>query len=327
MWRGHNWKSSLAELETDANSVGELKMDSEISIENSEGQNQSLTGQELSSSSVSNISAYNSAENQNTSTSTLDREDVELLEESREYTEEGTDCHEPSVSSESPESLTAAPDVYNCEEPLSRAGPIAEQESMLDISASKTDVDEHEVAEGLDGLNSHHDDLENMPPGSEGKPGNDKHSELSGLVLKNVSEDNSSGNDTPSISLSPSMEGVLLLRSQAVESGSAFVLDNTSLDADSVYERAVALAQTAPPGPVFSLRPKRWINKKSQEQPTDDLEVKETVRCSDEEVGVPRSKESKKRSKNQNTKDIREDCLNVIPRGSLGVDELAKLLS
>lgn len=323
MWRGHNWKSSLDEIETDSDSVGELKMDSEITIETSEGQIQSLTGQELSSSSVSNIPAFNSADNQNTSTSTLDGEDVELLEESREYTEDGTDCHEPSVSSESPESLTAAPDVCNCEEPLSRAGPVAEQESMLDISASRRDTEEHEVAEDLDGLNSHHDDLENTPPCSEGKPGNDKHSELSGLVLKNVSEDNLPANDPP-ISLSPSMEGVLLLRNQAVESGSAFVLDNSSLDADSVYERAVALAQSAPPGPVFRHRSKRFINKKSQEQLTDDLEVKEKV---SNEVRAPRSKENKKNSKNQNMKDIREDYLNVIPRGSLGVDELAKLLS
>lgn len=315
MWRGRYWKSSLSELNTDADSVGELKTDAEVNIENSEAE--SLTGPALSSS-ISNISA--SAENQNTSTSILDREDVEL-EGSREYTEEGIYCHDLSVSSESPELPTASQDVYNCEKPPSNAGPIAEREHMMDIS--ERDLDELEVAKDFDDLNSHLD-IKNMPP--EGKPDNDKHSELPPLVLENVCEDKLSTSDLP-ISLSPSMEGVILLRKQAVESGSAYVLDNSSLDADSVYERAVALAQSAPPGPVFRHRPRRSVNKESREQPTGDLEVKETVRSSGKEVRAPRDKGSKKSSKNQNTKDIREDYMNVVPRGSLGVDELAKLLS
>ncbi|KAL3748862.1 hypothetical protein ACJRO7_010015 [Eucalyptus globulus] len=38
---------------------------------------------------------------------------------------------------------------------------------------------------------------------------------------------------------------------QAVENGSALILSSNSLDVDIAYQRAVAFAKTAPPGPIF----------------------------------------------------------------------------
>ncbi|GFS41226.1 RNA-binding CRS1 / YhbY (CRM) domain-containing protein [Actinidia rufa] len=74
---------------------------------------------------------------------------------------------------------------------------------------------------------------------------------------------------------SPWMERVQLLLKEAIESGAALVLDDSSLDADIVYRRAVDLAQSAPPGPVFRHRRRKVAVQKLEEPKTEDLEVKE----------------------------------------------------
>ncbi|KAK8707026.1 hypothetical protein V6N13_058094 [Hibiscus sabdariffa] len=55
----------------------------------------------------------------------------------------------------------------------------------------------------------------------------------------------------PAKTTAPCTERVLHLMKQAVESGSAAVLDDATLDADEIYQRSVAFARSAPPGPVF----------------------------------------------------------------------------
>ncbi|KAM2193745.1 hypothetical protein ACFX1R_027990 [Malus domestica] len=126
----------------------------------------------------------------------------------------------------------------------------------------------------------------------------------------------------------PCTENVLLLLNEAIGRGSALILDESSLDADIIYQRSVALAQSAPPGPVFKhQRPKKVAvlkRVKVVKQDGGDSEVKEIT------VSVKRGSEKiqKKGSKVQRTRDFGENLLdNVVPQGSLRVDELAKLLA
>ncbi|XP_077218181.1 RNA-binding CRS1 / YhbY (CRM) domain-containing protein [Tasmannia lanceolata] len=116
-------------------------------------------------------------------------------------------------------------------------------------------------------------------------------------------------------------EGVLLLLRQAIESGSALVLDDDSLDANVVYQRAVALAKTASPGPVFTQRIRKVVLQKVQKQDDEDLEVKEFV-------GLTEKRGSERKSpRDQRRKGFKDACLDIVPHGSLRVDELAKLLA
>ena len=118
------------------------------------------------------------------------------------------------------------------------------------------------------------------------------------------------------------MDGVLQLLKQAIENGGALVLDDSSLDADVVYRRAVAFSQSAPPAPVFRHQPRKKVAvDKGEEQTSRELEeVKE-----ESAVSVERGS-GKKDSKTKKKKNFGEYNFSS-PQGSLGVDELAKLLA
>lgn len=121
-------------------------------------------------------------------------------------------------------------------------------------------------------------------------------------------------------------EGVLLLWRQAIESGSALILDDP-LDANTVYEKAVALAKTAPPGPVFRNRFRKVVVQETQKKEgREDLAVEEDVPFLDKRDNEKSSKSEKKSSKSVR-KNFKYEYHDVIPQGSLGIDELAKLLS
>lgn len=122
----------------------------------------------------------------------------------------------------------------------------------------------------------------------------------------------------------PCIAGVLLLQKQAVENGSAVILDGSSLDADVIYQTAVTFAQSAPPGPVFRHRPRKVAVQKLKEvvgQETGDLKVMNNIRD-------PSGKKSENKSSNvKRHNDFDELYQDVVPHGSLRVDELAKLLA
>ncbi|XP_002535109.2 CRS2-associated factor 1, chloroplastic [Ricinus communis] len=122
---------------------------------------------------------------------------------------------------------------------------------------------------------------------------------------------------------------VLLLWKQAVESGSALILVDADLDADIVYQRAVAFAKSAPPGPVFRHRSKKASIRKSEKQESKDSEPKEFLNLEYLETNVSQTMGSEnKSSKPQRKKKSREQQnLNSARLGRLGVDELAKLLA
>ncbi|ESR64491.1 hypothetical protein CICLE_v100106541mg, partial [Citrus x clementina] len=75
----------------------------------------------------------------------------------------------------------------------------------------------------------------------------------------------------------PSLEIVLHLMRQAVENGSAVVLDDATLDADSIYERSVAFAKSAPPGPVFQQRSRKIAIQKGEKKEAGHLKMKREV--------------------------------------------------
>ncbi|RZC51319.1 hypothetical protein C5167_019746 [Papaver somniferum] len=123
-------------------------------------------------------------------------------------------------------------------------------------------------------------------------------------------------------------EGVVQLLRQAMESGSAVTLDDASLDADIVFNRTVSLSKVAPLGPIFKQRRIRKVVVKRSEQ-------KEVRSNCDEELKVEATAtfpgkriERKTYHRNPRIKDVKEVYLDMLPpQGSLGVDELAKLLS
>lgn len=120
---------------------------------------------------------------------------------------------------------------------------------------------------------------------------------------------------------SPRTEGVVLLLKQAVEGGSAVVLDESCLDADIVYQKAVALAECAPPEPTFRHRTTKVVTLKIDKQEAGDEEVIKVETVSEKRKGERRS------PRIQRKKDSKDDYLTVLPQGSLRVDELAKLLA
>jgi hypothetical protein len=122
-------------------------------------------------------------------------------------------------------------------------------------------------------------------------------------------------------SAAPCMKGISLLLEQAVEQGSALVLDKDSLDADNIYRTTVSFAESAPPGPVFMIHRKVAVEvQKSDKQEAPTLETRETTTVT--------AKGKKGRSPRIGRKEnFDERFMNLVPQGTLGVDELAKLLT
>lgn len=122
-------------------------------------------------------------------------------------------------------------------------------------------------------------------------------------------------------SAAPCMKGISLLLEQAVEQGSALVLDKDSLDADNIYRTTVSFANSAPPGPVF-MKHKKVVAavQKSDKQEAPTFETRETTT-----ITTKGKKEKSPRIRRKENFDGR--FMNLFPHGTLGVDELAKLLT
>ncbi|KAF3615196.1 putative protein phosphatase 2C and cyclic nucleotide-binding/kinase domain-containing protein-like [Capsicum annuum] len=107
-------------------------------------------------------------------------------------------------------------------------------------------------------------------------------------------------------------------------------VDN-KFDCSGYWLQAVVLSKSTPPGPVFQHQPKRLLVHRRGEEETRDLEVgctKDTLASSRIETVVSdRKVNSTKSTRKEKLKGIREDYLIVVPKGSLGVDELANLLA
>ncbi|KAG0456015.1 hypothetical protein HPP92_023803 [Vanilla planifolia] len=124
----------------------------------------------------------------------------------------------------------------------------------------------------------------------------------------------------------PWMEEVMLLVKQAVEKGSAEVLEDEYLDADAVLERSMALAKRAPVCPTFQHQSKKATTQKAKKEKNESIEEK--IEENDDVVDalVVSQEEGDGRRKSRSRKTERT-FLDVVPHGSLRVDELAKLLA
>lgn len=342
MWRGPNWKSYLPKPEDYSGDAEKFDVDDATSLK------EPLEGQEVSASCSQMLSIKDARyDTLNTSTCPLSSEDL-IIERREDLSTTETeklcaDTDAISTVGETYESETAS--VYT-------GCPNDESEAMENSYVSTSMSDDAEFADDVSEAtsNTYGDDsmldatvcpdeeppatlmgYDTMPRRLESTE-NQSVSSIVGSInrdkLQDVSETSQIFSE-PARSNVPCTDGVLLLLKQAVESGSAIVLDDATLDADSIYERAVAFAHSAPPGPVFMHRPRKVAVQKSEKQEkleSEDLEVKEiTLVC------------KKRGSERQNSKIRRKKGLNEhyldavphrsLPQGSLGIDELAKLLS
>ncbi|AEC06956.1 unnamed protein product [Arabidopsis thaliana] len=205
-------------------------------------------------------------------------------------------------------------------------------------------------------------ELQNDPDGHDLSPSTVDSSEMEGTInslqswsTKDVTEptvdsflrDLEEPEDEPETSeeiSKQSIERVLILMKQAVESGTALVLDAADLDADTVFSKAVAFSSVASPGPVFQhgLRKQPTVKKQeSQEFGYGDLEAKSSnvvvsrnaskssnvVVFGKREVAERGEREEKEEGSKKKMDEFAEDYREVMPHGTLKVDELAKLLA
>ncbi|KAM3330473.1 hypothetical protein ACQJBY_026998 [Aegilops geniculata] len=122
------------------------------------------------------------------------------------------------------------------------------------------------------------------------------------------------------------VEGMLFLLEQATLTGRANVLDeNEFVDADVIYQKSVAFAKTAPRGPLFkSARRKSGLRKS---MPDKSVRVKKHSIEHEEPSDVERKYDVDRRLGKQRNDLAQEFLSDVVPRGTLRVDELAKLLA
>lgn len=121
------------------------------------------------------------------------------------------------------------------------------------------------------------------------------------------------------------LDRVMLLLKQALENGSAIILDDDSLDADLAFERSVALAKTAPPGPTFRCRNRKTVVNKTKHQ--DPLTQNDDNLEPEVGISISEKDDSRKNSRRQRRDGLEGDFSDVVQYGSLKIDELAKLLA
>lgn len=331
MWRGQNWKSSLPNLETDHEAGMVSNVDNATSIA------PPLEGQEVSVSCVPMVLDNNAnPEVPDTSTSCMDSEVMGAEESEGSSSIERVDpCFAAVADSTVSDIQGPADDKLEATRNTCYSASISDDSGYVDdepairgnTSAKEITLDGSDYADGLPTqivgpettlltVESTETKSDSVEAGriDNGKPD----------VVSEALQDTSDRARLPT----PCTEGVLSLLKQAVEGGSAVVLDDSYLDADIVYQKAVAFAKSAPPDPVFRNRPRKVTFKKSlvqnsEKQDTEDLESKEIPTPL-----PPKKGRDKKGSKIQRRKDdFGERLGNVIPQGSLRVDELAKLLA
>lgn len=310
MWRGSDWKFLHPKPEDGCKEAKESDNNSEASIP------PPFEGQELSASCSSKISVKDaSLDMLDTIASPVINEDV-AMDKTEDLSSKGNDI----LSFEGNDKPFAATQLvktaYNWDTVSDDTGGTNESEIIL------TKLD-----------NAHHADDESaaMPVELDTMLENGS---IKNELMDAVTHDMDKLQDIPKASQdcgkmtgssAPCTGGLLILLKQAVDSGSAFVLDGDSCDADIVYGKTVAFSKDAPPGPVFR-RPRKAAVQKCEKEEPRDLAVGKIV------TAPEKGRSQSKSSRNQIAKDFKEGYLDVDypgvgTRGTLGVDELAKLLA
>ncbi|KAK5824626.1 CRS2-associated factor 1, chloroplastic isoform X1 [Gossypium arboreum] len=316
MWRGNNWKSSFSK--PSSNSGIEKTNADRVSITGQlEGQELSLTyvqtagtGSPLSSSQDNSIEQRESVENDQKNVSPTAKSGIM---EASQTTLDGMDYVGHESGSEVNTSGSAIADDIKSADAESETWTMTYGlEHILDNPGRANEGPSAMLMESHVGP---------MSPGS-----SQSHLESSVTDLINhdqleIVAEASLDINRPARMSAPCTERVLHLMKQAVESGSAVILDDPTLDADGIYQRSVAFARSAPPGPVFRRQPRKMSIQKNKELEPGNLEVKEVT-------AVPHKRGNEKQaSKPRRFKNIAEHHPEVVPKGSLRVDELAKLLA
>lgn len=293
MWRGQNWKSTLPNPEDDCEEANKTDVDGDCSNTLPSEAKDVHVSYESHDTSISPSSG-----------------DVSIQKVEEPYPTEDSDTSVSVVTDAA--SLCKRTDEGETTTDFSCS--YGELDPSMSLSPIKTLSDNNSYTEAPLETISDDDEFEAVLDGKECSDG------LSASILASDSEtsDNSSN---AMVDPAPCAKGILLLLEQAVEKGSALVLDDESLDADRVYRRSVALAKSAPPGPIFRLQERRKVAVQkidTNKQENSTLDTEETVTL---------SMKGREKSSKIRRKDFDERCLNVVPQGTLGVDELAKLLT
>ncbi|KAI7989061.1 hypothetical protein LOK49_LG13G00639 [Camellia lanceoleosa] len=305
MWRGRDWKSSFPKLVDDSDAKNS-ETDGAIPIASH------LEGQVVTALSIPKSGELTSLATLGTSTSPMCSEDVLIEEHDGANTEAEDQFPEVNdMSSLVSDSVTNTSHIYGSEIPTTLTEPLIESHGSKTTSHSAgSDNDESTGYDiSIESISSSENELNHLSVDP-----------VTCSKLQETSETVPNLSDLTSVR-SPWTEGVLVLWKEAIESGTAIVVDDSSLDSDIVYRKAVVLAKSAPPGPVFRHRRRKVVVQKFEKQKTEDSEVKEVV------IVAERRGSERKSSTNHRVKDGKEDFLGVVPKGSLRVDELAKLLA
>lgn len=338
-WRGREWKSSLLKPENDSEDAKECKVDNG----SARSHTQMLSVEDGSLNTFnSSISPKGDGEQLSASESLSFADDDEPFSDNEKMS--SADDDEPFLASDSIANVMGINETISdigCSNDKSDAmNNIYRNGTKLENSGVANDTSEavsdtYECQTTLDNKGSGHGESAALSVGSETTLGStestrDPSAHFYADSLNHDYEQNPSnvpqGHNVPTRLNGPNMERVLHLMQQAVENGSALVLDDATLNADSIYERSVAFAKSAPPGPVFRQRFRKMAVQKREKKEARYLEVKREVpnMVVSENRGNVRQTN---RKKSKSSDDI-EWGLDVVPsQGSLKIDELAKLLA
>lgn len=341
MWRGKDWKSSLPKLDQDCRGV---MLSDSTDVNSAASVAPSLEGEEESPSSDL-IFLVNNASPEVPSTRTPHVGSEVLSADASggssviEYVDPLAATDAVSTSGMTygtktvPDIQSPADDVfeatrntsYNAADRSDDPGYVNDEPAMTsNISGNKTSLDNAYSIDGQPAVSMGSETTLETIESTETKLDSVETSHIDNEKLQVVSE--SSQGTSPQASL-PALctAGVISLLKQAVEGGSAIMLEDSYLDADNVYQKAVAFAQSAPPGPVFRHGPRKVPFRKSEVQ---KIEKQDSEEVESKQITIaPLKKGKDKKSSKIQRKDFVGRLDNVVRQGSLGVDELAKLLA
>uniref|UniRef100_A0A2N9GBK9 CRM domain-containing protein n=1 Tax=Fagus sylvatica TaxID=28930 RepID=A0A2N9GBK9_FAGSY len=311
MWKGQNWKSSLPKLDNDHEEAQKSNVDDATPIA------LPLEGQEVSASCVPTISLKDvTLKTLATSMSPMDSVDV------------GVEGSEDLSSTENVKSSVGTDDT----DAVSNVRNSYISEAISDVTGCSDD-----------GLRPRRNDCESATMLGSTDVVDDKSEPMSNKSGSNATMENAGctyeGFQTITMGsdINTGTLGSTGSREEALIVGP--ITHDKLLDVSKVAEdlnkatRAVTFAKSAPPGPVFRHRPRKVAVQKPKEQETGDLKLKRKEQETGDlkvmdNIRHPSEKTSEKKSSNvKRQKDFDELYQDVVPQGSLRVDELAKLLA
>lgn len=341
MWRGRDWKSSFEKPDNDSGEGKESEDDGAIPVGQSSDGNalaasctdlllvEAINPDTLNKNILPVNSLYGNADTDEVLSSVDDAKQVSVPDTDGiwgvpEIYESGLD-----EAGHSDTEIKATEDIDGDSNGTYRSDGMSENKFIIDEEPGTAFVESGNVPESVDIMGNQ---SESSNVGS-----------LNHVQLESPSEIIEEHNETSSIS-GPHLDRVLLLMKEAVEGGSALVLDDAALDADVIFKRVVSFAKSAPPGPVFRYRVKKVaaVQDKGKKE-GEILEVKNegevlavrkeaapVIAVAKKAAPVFEKRVKKAKQVSDRKKSINDDrSLDVMPesQGSLRVDELAKLLA